>query len=45
VVFSCGSALIGKTIFVYYGGADKVLGVATTSLNKLIKEIKKSVEY
>ncbi|PIU07649.1 MAG: hypothetical protein COT31_04035 [Candidatus Moranbacteria bacterium CG08_land_8_20_14_0_20_34_16] len=45
VVFSCGNVLIGKTIFVYYGGADKILGVATTSLSKLIKEIKKSVEY
>lgn len=44
VVFSCGNVLIGKTLFVYYGAADKVLGVATCSLAKLIKEIKRSME-
>jgi predicted GH43/DUF377 family glycosyl hydrolase len=44
VVFSCGNVLIGKTLFVYYGAADKVLGVATCSLAKLIKEIKRSIE-
>jgi predicted GH43/DUF377 family glycosyl hydrolase len=31
-------------IFVFYGGADKVLAVATTTLGKLLKEIKKSIE-
>jgi len=35
-VFSCGAALRGDTIFVYYGGADTVLGVAKISLKKLL---------
>ncbi len=44
VVFSCGNVLVKDKIFVYYGGADKVLGVATTTVSKLLKEIKKSAE-
>jgi predicted GH43/DUF377 family glycosyl hydrolase len=36
-VFSCGAVLRGDTIFVYYGGADTVLGVAKISLKKLLK--------
>jgi predicted GH43/DUF377 family glycosyl hydrolase len=36
-VFSCGVVLRGDTIFVYYGGADTVLGVAKVSLKKLLK--------
>lgn len=35
-VFSCGSVLRGDTIFIYYGGADTVLGVARMSLKKLL---------
>lgn len=35
-VFSCGAALRGDTIWVYYGGADTVLGVAKVSLIKLL---------
>ena len=40
VVFPCGTALIGKTLFVYYGAADKVIGVATITLKKLLKTLK-----
>ena len=29
VVFSCGNAVKDDTIYVYYGGADTVIGVAT----------------
>ncbi|HEX8993973.1 MAG TPA: hypothetical protein VF803_01840, partial [Candidatus Paceibacterota bacterium] len=36
VVFSCGSVLRGDKLFVYYGGADRVVGVATFSLKKLL---------
>ncbi len=36
-VFSCGAVLRGDTIFIYYGGADTVLGVAKISLKKLLK--------
>ena len=40
VVFPCGAVLIGKEIFIYYGGADKVVGVATIALDKLLKVLK-----
>ncbi len=36
VVFPCGAVTIGEDIFVYYGGADKVVGVATAKLEKLL---------
>ena len=36
VVFSCGTVVRGDTIFLYYGAADKVLGVATASLARII---------
>jgi len=32
VVFSCGAVVINGRLFVYYGGADRVIGVATTEL-------------
>jgi predicted GH43/DUF377 family glycosyl hydrolase len=35
-VFSCGAVLRGDTIYIYYGGADTVLGVAKMSLKKLL---------
>jgi predicted GH43/DUF377 family glycosyl hydrolase len=41
VVFSNGHALIDDTVFIYYGGGDKVTGVATAKLDKLLKEILK----
>lgn len=36
VVFSCGAVVRGDTLFLYYGGADKVIGVATASLAHII---------
>lgn len=39
VVFPCGSAVKDGTLFVYYGGADKVVGVATVKLNKLLERL------
>lgn len=36
-VFSCGAALRGDTLFIYYGGADTVVGVAKASIKKLLK--------
>jgi len=36
VVFPCGAAIIGKDLFVYYGGADTVIGVATIPLRDLM---------
>ncbi|OGY99522.1 MAG: hypothetical protein A2945_01540 [Candidatus Liptonbacteria bacterium RIFCSPLOWO2_01_FULL_52_25] len=36
VVFPCGTTVIGDRIFTYYGGADKVVCVATTSVRDLV---------
>lgn len=41
VVFTCGAVVIGDTLFVYYGGADTVIGVATCGLKELLSAIKK----
>ena len=40
VVFSCGVVTIKKDLFVYYGGADRVIGVATINLQKLLKKLR-----
>jgi predicted GH43/DUF377 family glycosyl hydrolase len=39
VVFPCGAVLRGDTIFLYYGGADTVVGVATGSLSAIVAAI------
>lgn len=39
VVFSCGSVVIEGELFVYYGAADKVIGVATIELDRLIRAL------
>ena len=36
VVFSCGTVVRGDTLFLYYGAADKVIGVATASLAHML---------
>lgn len=36
VVFPCGSVVIDGTLFVYYGGADKYVGLATCRLDALL---------
>ena len=41
-IFPCGTAVIGETLFVYYGGADKYVGVATCSLQELIDDLTRS---
>jgi predicted GH43/DUF377 family glycosyl hydrolase len=35
VVFSCGAVIINEIIYLYYGGADSVVGVATMPLKTL----------
>lgn len=37
VVFSCGAVVMGDCLIVYYGGADKVIGVAEAKLSEFIK--------
>jgi predicted GH43/DUF377 family glycosyl hydrolase len=39
VVFSCGIILRDDTLFVYYGGADTAIGVATLSKNELMRRL------
>ncbi len=36
VVFPCGAIVRGDTVFLYYGGADTVVGVATASLSRIL---------
>lgn len=39
VVFPCGSVIRDDTLFMYYGGADKVVGVATASLSRILSAL------
>lgn len=36
VVFSCGTVVRGEILYVYYGGGDRVLGVATANINDIL---------
>ncbi len=36
VVFSCANPVVDGTVYVYYGGGDHVIGLATCSLAKLL---------
>lgn len=39
VVFPCGLVERKGTVFIYYGGADSVIGLATVPLKKLLKAL------
>ncbi|PIU98303.1 hypothetical protein COS61_02140 [Candidatus Wolfebacteria bacterium CG03_land_8_20_14_0_80_40_12] len=39
VVFPCGAVLLNDKFFLYYGGADKVVGVATIGKDELLKNL------
>jgi len=36
VVFSCANVVVGDEVYIYYGGADHVIGLATCKLNDLL---------
>jgi len=36
VVFACGAVVRGDTLYLYYGGSDRVVGVATASLSHML---------
>jgi predicted GH43/DUF377 family glycosyl hydrolase len=36
VVFPCGAVVRGTTLFIYYGGADAVVGVATAKMSTIM---------
>ena len=40
-VFSCGQVIKDGVLFIYYGGADKFLAVATTPIENILKALKK----
>jgi predicted GH43/DUF377 family glycosyl hydrolase len=42
VVFPCGALVIKDTLYVYYGGADKVIGVATMKFKDLLNLLQSS---
>ncbi len=39
VIFPCGKVVIDGTLFVYYGGADKYVGLATCELQALLEHL------
>jgi len=39
VIFPCGKIVIDGTLFVYYGGADKYVGLATCPLQELLDHL------
>ncbi len=39
VVFSCGQAVLKDRLFLYYGGADRVLGVASTDFSAFVSQV------
>lgn len=39
VVYPCGAVKIGESVFVYYGGADTVVCVATAKLDDILREL------
>jgi len=39
-VFPTGNVIVGETLYVYYGGADKYVGLATCNVKDLLKFIK-----
>ena len=41
-VFPTGNVIVDETLYVYYGGADKYVGLATCKVNDLLDFIKKS---
>jgi beta-1,2-mannobiose phosphorylase / 1,2-beta-oligomannan phosphorylase len=43
VVFSCGVVLKDDTLFVYYGGGDTVIGVATAKLEEVLEKLRECV--
>jgi len=45
VVFPCGMVLKDKLLYIYYGGADTVVGVATMELDIIIKALLHGMKY
>lgn len=41
IVYSCGAVILDGTVFLYYGGGDTVIGVATISVPELLSILSK----
>jgi len=41
VAYPCGAVVIDETLYVYYGGGDRVVCVATADLKTFLREVKK----
>jgi predicted GH43/DUF377 family glycosyl hydrolase len=39
VIFPCGAVILNDEIFLYYGGADKVVAVAKMGLKDILKRL------
>ncbi len=42
VIYPCGAVIVNETLFVYYGGADSYVCVATANLEEFLKELQHS---
>jgi beta-1,2-mannobiose phosphorylase / 1,2-beta-oligomannan phosphorylase len=40
IVYSCGAVVVGGQLFVYYGGSDTFVCVASANLNEFLRELK-----
>ncbi|MDB5010895.1 MAG: pesticidal protein Cry7Aa, partial [Mucilaginibacter sp.] len=38
-VFPTGTALLGDTLYIYYGAGDDIIAVASVSMNALVTEL------
>ena len=45
VVFPCGMIVKDKLLFIYYGGGDRVVGVATIELDVILRTLVHSLKY
>ena len=45
VVFPCGVVKRGDTLYIYYGGADRVLGVASMNLDVVVDALVRSTKF
>ncbi len=41
VVYPCGAVVIGKDLFVYYGGGDRVVCCATARIDRFVRGVKR----
>ena len=44
VVFPCGMVVKDNLLYIYYGGADTVVGVATMELDIMIKALTRDIK-